>query len=61
MKHYILTSLIVLIFLNGCKCINCVEGKSTDCACTGVGSTCVCSGSNPTRNGIPYKKNIRKI
>ena len=52
-KHCILSSLFGLLFINGCICINCVEGDSNDCACTGIGSTCVCSGTNPSRNGMP--------
>ena len=60
MKSHMLALFIVVIVINGCKLIEftCKDNsENTDCLCTGLGSTCVCSPSNPTRDGLPCSIN----
>ena len=54
MNNFILSFIIGLIFLYSCECLNCVDGsQDTYCSCTGPGSTCSCSPSSPSRQGLP--------
>ena len=58
MKHYNIASLIGIVFLNGFNCYGCRDGStSNDCSCSGSIGICVCSPSNPTRDGLPCIKN----